>query len=212
MRIALLAAAAVVCLTGGARAQDSPEDRLRAALKQSVQEMRAAQDQAADLQAKLTQAQSDLAATKAQLDAANQKLAGGVAKPKEVEDLKAQLQSAQQQNAALQGSLRKFQGAVAEAQGFARQRERESRIATAGLQSNTKALETCKAFNTKLIAVAEDTLHLYQKQSFRSILLRSYEPFIGSAKVDLENIVQDYDNKIHDQEYIPPPSAPGATH
>ena len=77
-----------------------------------------------------------------------------------------------------------------------------------GLQGQTKALEACKAENKQLTGVAEDILHLYQTQDFRSLLLRSYEPLIGTAKVRLENLVQGYDDKIRDQEYIPPPAKP----
>jgi hypothetical protein len=34
--------------------------------------------------------------------------------------------------------------------------------------------------------------------------VRSYEPIIGTARVRLENLVQTYDDKIHDQEYVAP--------
>jgi chromosome segregation ATPase len=173
--------------------------------------MRAAQDQAAQAQAQLAQAQADLAATKAQLDAATAKLAdrGGkaAASPEQLQALQAQLATAQQQNAALQTGLQRYQGAVQQAQTLARQKDTESRQAAAGLAANTKALETCKATNTKLIAVSEQVLHLYQDRGFLWVLRKSYEPLIGAAKVDLENIVQQYDDKIRDEEYIPPAAA-----
>jgi septal ring factor EnvC (AmiA/AmiB activator) len=192
------------------RADDSPEDRLRAALRQSVTEMRAAQDQASQAQAQLAQAQSDLTSTKAQLDAANAKLAelGGkqAAKPEELKALQTQLAAAQQQNAALTQGLSKFQSAVQQAQGLAREKDIDSQRAKAGLAANTKALETCKATNAHLIDVSEQVLHLYQDRSFIWVLRKSYEPLIGAAKVDLQNIVQDYDDKIRDQTYVPPPA------
>jgi chromosome segregation ATPase len=211
MRKTLIAAALLAALPVMARADDTPEDRLRAALRQSVTEMRAAQDQAAATQSQLTQAQSDLAAAKAQLDAANAKLAATAGKatapPEQLKALQAQLDAAQQQNAALQQGLARYQGAVQQAQGIARQKDAESRQAQSGLVANTRALESCKAANTKLIAVSEQVLHLYQDRSFLWVLRKSYEPLIGASKVDLENIVQDYDDKIRDQEYIPPPAA-----
>jgi len=204
----LLAAIFMLLITAvPAHAQDTPEDRLRAALKQSVSEMRAAQDQAAQSQAQLTQAQNDLAALKTKFDADEAKLAqlAGAAKPEELRQAKADLAAAQQQNAALQASLEKFQGAVTEAQDFARKQDRDRQIAEKGMESNTKALQTCKATNAKLIALSEQVLHLYQDRGFLWVLRKSYEPFVGAAKVDLQNLVQDYDDKIHDQEYIPPP-------
>ena len=207
MRIMLTAL--LLALPIAAHADDTPEDRLRAALRQSVGEMRAAQDQAAQAQAQLVQAQSDLAAARAQLDAANAKLAvpaKPAAKPEEVQQLQASLQAAQAQNAALQQELSRYQGAVTQAQTIARQKDQESRQAQAGLTSNTQALQTCKAANQKLIAVSEQVLNLWHDRSFLWVLRKSYEPFIGASKVDLENIVQDYDDKLRNQEYIAPPS------
>jgi chromosome segregation ATPase len=206
--LALLSLAAL--LPALAHADDTPEERLRAALKQSVTEMRSAQDQAAQAQAQLADAQGKLAALQAKFDADEAKIAkgAGTAKPDEVKQLQADLASAQQQNAALQASLSKYQGAVTQAQQVARDKDRESQIATRGLESNTRALQTCKAANAKLIDVAEQVLHLYQDRSFIWVLRKSYEPLVGAAKVDLENIVQDYDDKIRDQEYVPPAAGP----
>ena len=211
MRVSITSAVLVTAYSlayGAAYADDTPEDRLRAALRQSVTEMRAAQDQAAQAQAALTQAQTDLATTKKQLDEANAKLAETAgkpaAKPEALQALQANLQAAQQQNAALQTGLQRYQGAVAQAQTIARQKDQESRQAQAGLAANTRALQTCKATNAKLIDVSEKTLHLWQDRSFLWVLRKSYEPIIGASKVDLENIVQDYDDKIRDQEYIEP--------
>jgi chromosome segregation ATPase len=206
MRASMTLAALLLCAAGAARADDSPEDRLRAALRQSVSEMRAAQDQAAQLQAQLTQAQSDMTALKAKFDADEAKIAqlGGAPKPGDLKAMQAQIDAAKAQNAALQEGLSRFQGAVQQAQGVAREKASESQQAQAGLKANTQALETCKATNKKLIDVAEQVLHLYQDRSFLWVLRKSYEPLIGAAKVDLENIVQDYDDKIRDQEYVPP--------
>ncbi len=207
MRALLLIACLLVGATGAAHAQDAPEDRLRTALRQSVTEMRAAQDQAAQLQAQLTQAQTDLAAMKTKFDADEAKIAqlGGSAKPSDIKAMQAQVDAAKAENDALRQGVTKYQGALQQAQDFARAREGESRQASAGLKANTQALETCKATNKKLIDVAEQVLHLYQDRSFLWVLRKSYEPLIGAAKVDLENTVQDYDDKIRDQEYVPPP-------
>ena len=207
MRAVFMTLVLIAAPVAALHADDTPEDRLRAALRQSVTEMRAAQDQAAQTQAQLAQAQSDLAATKTQLDAANAKLAEAAGKtsvkPEQLQALQAALQSAQAQNAALQQGLSRYQGAVTQAQSIAREKDNQSRQAQAGLAANTRALETCKATNKKLIDVSEQVLHLYQDHGFLWVLRKSYEPIIGASKVDLENIVQDYDDKIRDQEYVP---------
>ena len=212
MRTLLILGAALAFGRAASADEQSGEDRLRDALRQMVTQMRAAQDQAAQSQADLQKAQAAQQATQAQLDAANAKLAAAPASlpgsraaasvpgTKAMQDA---LAAARTQNAALQQGLAKWQAAYGNAAEVARAKDAESRQAGAGLQADARALDTCKAANTKLQDVAEDILHLYETQSFRSLLLRSYEPVIGTARVRLENTVQDYDDKIRDQEYVP---------
>lgn len=186
---------------------DGNEDRLRDALRQSVTQMRAAQDQAAQAQSDLQKVQQDKAALQTQLDAANARAAEGAAKPAAAPEAltraQADLAASRQQTASLQQALTKYQLAY---QGVANQAhglDEAGRRIQAGLTAETGALETCKTANKRLADVSENILQLYQSQSFRSLLLRSYEPLVGSAKVKLENMIQDYDDKIHDQEYVP---------
>jgi chromosome segregation ATPase len=196
---------ATTLLAHQAKADETNEDRLRDALRQAVTQMRAAQDQAAQATADAQQAQNAQATVQAQLDAANAKLAATPqAPPADLQRLKDALAAAQAQAAALQAGLAKWQAAYNTAADLARTKDEESQRTGAGLKADIKALDTCKAENAKLIDTAETILHLYQTQGFRSILLRSYEPFIGSAKVTLQNTVQEYDDAIHDQEYVPP--------
>ncbi len=210
MRLATGILTVALFCTAHARADEpSNEDRLRDALRQAVSQMRAAQDQVGQAQADAARAQAAQQALQAQLDAANAKLAATVpAKPSapaaDVQGLQDALQQARAQNAALQQGLTKWQAAYNAAAQVARSKEAEGQQATARLGGETKAVATCKAENTKLIALGEEILTLYQSQSFRSILLRSYEPIIGSAKVTLENMVQKYDDELHDQEFVAP--------
>jgi chromosome segregation ATPase len=205
IRLTALCAVAVFAASGHAHAQ-SNEDRLRDALRQSVAQMRAAEDQAAQAQADLQKAQQDRTALQTQLDAATAKLAQAkpAAPPADLARLNEALSASRQQAASLQAALVKYQTAY---QGLAAQsqaQDRQGQMLSHGLQGQTQALETCKAENRELMKVGEDILHLYQTQDFRGLLIRSYEPLIGTAKVRLENLVQDYDDKIHNQEYVAP--------
>lgn len=195
----------VVAASTTAWAEDSPEQRLRDALRQSVSGMRAAQDQAAQATAQVAQLQADKAALQAQLDAAKVALAKA-AKPDELKSAQAALDAAHAQAALMAGDLTKWQGAYQQANAAMQSKDAESRKALQSATANARALQTCKATNTKLISLSENVLHLHETQSFHNLLLKSYEPLIGSAKVDLENLVQDYDDKIRDQEYIAPAS------
>ncbi len=206
--VLLILAASV---THAAAQEKSPEDRLRDALRQSVEQMRAAQDQAAQAQAQLAAAQQERDAAKAAQAAAEQKLAAAAAKPaakpEELAAMQAQLRAAATQDEQLRAAIGKMQAAYAQVTEVARGKIAEAAQSSAGLAADTRALATCKAANTRLIGVAEEILHLYQTVGFRSLLLRSYEPVVGFARVKLENLVQDYDDKIHDQEYVPPRAA-----
>jgi hypothetical protein len=126
-----------------------------------------------------------------------------VAKPEDLSRLQAALKQSEANAAGLQENMSKLQVAYRQATDLARAKDTESRQASAGLTANTRALETCKATNRKLIDVSEQVLHLYETLSFRAILLKSYDPIIGTAKVALQNMVQEYDDKIQDQEYVP---------
>jgi septal ring factor EnvC (AmiA/AmiB activator) len=184
-------------------AQESVEDRMRDALRQSVTEMRAAQDQAAQAQADLQKAQADKAALQTQLDAANARLAAAPAiKPAELEALKAQLQQAQQASNGLQQLNTKLQASLESAAAAAQAKDAQGRKDAAAIKATSTALEACKSANGQLINVSEDVLHLYESQSFHSLLLKSYEPVLGLWKVKLENIVQQYDDKIQSQAYL----------
>jgi chromosome segregation ATPase len=210
MRAAFIAVAIAACCLPrmSARTQESVEDRMRDALRQSVMEMRAAQDQAAQAQADLQKAQADKAALQAQLDAATAKLAetsaGPAAKPADLAALSAQIKALQAQTAALQQQNAQLQARYQATSDLAHAKDDESRHSAAAAKANEAALQTCKGENTRLVDVSEQVLHLYETLSFRAILLKSYEPLIGSARVKLENLVQDYDDKIHDQEYLDP--------
>lgn len=195
------------------RAQDSTgEARLREALRQTTIQLRALQDSQAALAAQLDQAKRERDALKQQLDAA--KSAPSAPDP-QVAQLRDAVTALQQQNAALQQGLQKWQAAYQQAADLARSKDAESRRLDAELRQRSSALTACTEANGKLIAVANDILHLYHTQSFRSLLLGSYEPLLGFKKVELENLVHDYEDKIADQQLQPgaPPApvpAPGS--
>jgi hypothetical protein len=66
-----------------------------------------------------------------------------------------------------------------------------------------KGLAACKDANTRMLGVGQEILHLYEDKSFISMILKSYEPILGLKRVALENLVQDYEDKLRDAEYFP---------
>jgi chromosome segregation ATPase len=205
---ALVAACLLVALgAGGAHAQDSAADRLRDALRKSTVELRALQDQQGALQAELDQTKQQRDALQKQVEELQAHPAAPPAPeaPKVSEDelnqLRTALKEAQAQNAALQAGLSKWQSAYNEAAGVARAKDAEAQARGREARATDQKLGFCKTANTRLIGVANDILHLYRTQDFRSLLIGSYEPLLGLKKVELENVVQDYEDKIADGRY-----------
>lgn len=76
---------------------------------------------------------------------------------------------------------------------------------TTQMEPPPDALAVCRANNAKLLNVGHDILHLYESQSFQSLLVGQYEPLLGLYRVELENIVQDNDDKLRDLQVFPDP-------
>ena len=137
------------------------------------------------LRAQLRAAQDQIATDTAEIA---QLRAGGAASAQDV---------AAAQNAQLRQDLQSLQAAANNA--IKNAHAQDKLVATALSDRN----DACVNANQKLVAISHDILHLYETQSFRGILLKSYEPILGLDRVKLENIVQDYDDKIHDQQITP---------
>jgi hypothetical protein len=189
-----------------ALAQDSPEARLREMLRRTTADLRAAQDSQAAGQALLEQEKQKSAALQKQVDDLNAHPVEP-AKPSMSEEAIAQMQadlkSARAQVTALQTGLKQWQDAYQKAAELARAKDAESKAAAAHAVEEDREAAVCAVANTKLERVANDILLLYRSQDFRSLLLSSYEPLLGLKKVDLENTIQDYQDKILDQKYWP---------
>lgn len=186
-----------VLAAGPTLAQDATgEERLREALRQTTIQLRALQDSQAALSAQLDQLRHERDSLQQQLAAAK-----NAPRPPDAElgQLRDAVATLQQQNAALQAGLQKWQAGYQQAAELARAKDAESRQLGGALQQQTAKLGVCTTTNGKLIAVANDILHLYRTQSFHDILLWSYEPLLGLKKVQLENLVQNYEDKIDDQ-------------
>ena len=196
----LLTLLVVFGTVGGGHAQTSTEDRLREAVKKLTADLRAAQDALGPLQQKLDEATRQRDALQPQLDAATADLAQQTAAAQQddaqIRKLQADLAAARKEDGALQAALAKWQAAYKEAAGIAQAKDAEARRLDADLKITLETLEASKQANTKLVAAARDILHLYETQSFRTLVVESYEPLLGLKRTQLENMVQDYDDRI----------------
>jgi hypothetical protein len=173
--------------------------RMRAALRESTLQLRTAQADLASAQA----AQATLAAEKKDLTekyeglrkqviadrATAEKAVGGLAA--QVTDLKAQLAKF---SAALEAA--KATGAQA-AQAGRVSEEQRAKLAgeVADLQQK---LADREAKNLALFMLGNQILNRYEEFSLGNAL-RAKEPFVGSTRTKLENLVQDLQDKLDDQ-------------
>lgn len=197
---------ALLLAATSAMAQDSPEARLREMLRRSAIDLRAARDSQTTLQASLDAEKQKSAALQARID---ELVAHPPEPPKpsisedEIAQLRADGKAARDRVAVLEDSLKQWRDAYQKTADIARAKDAGEKIATARAAEAERRAGVCIGTNTKLIETANDILHLYQSQDFRSLLVRSYEPLVGTKKVELENLIQDYEDKILERKYAP---------
>jgi chromosome segregation ATPase len=193
-RLFLIIASAVV-LSTTAHAQ-SETDRLREALRTTTGQLRQLEDQRAALQARATAAEQDRDRLR-----------------KQNETLRAQVKEAEQSYrqavkdfndriAERDEALEKWKSAYAEAATVARAKDAERtkfESEAAALKTSNKA---CEAKNTQLVKVGNEIVTQYEAMNpFEKIL--DHEPAFGLKRVEHQNAVQDFRDKILDQKVKP---------
>jgi hypothetical protein len=215
----------ILCLLSvGAAAQEaSTEDRLRDALRHVTADLRAAQDSQTTLQAALDQAQKQRDLLQQQVTQLNAQIAAQPAaqptpQPAQPDQqFRDMVETMKKQNAALQDGLAHWQAAYQQAATLAQTKDAQGRQSAATASTAQRTLDVCETKNSKLLAVANNILHMYDTRKFRSLASGSWDSVLGFKKVELENIVQDNEDRILDQKYYPgeqpagPPARQGTT-
>jgi chromosome segregation ATPase len=214
--LATLLASSTALTFSPALAQDADtETRLRDALRSATTQLRDLQDDQAQLQAKLAESQKQNEALQQQVQQLQQ--AGPKPAAEQPNDAAAKAAEADHANyeqavaefnrrlsdqndtiSKLEATLEKWKGAYDQAANVARAKEAErAKLAAAAQQLNTRAT-TCETKNDALFKVANEILDRFAKVGFGDVLA-SREPFIGFKRVELENIVQNYQDKVLNQ-------------
>ncbi len=205
-RTALLAAMLLTLAPVVASAQEaSVESRLREALRRSTVELRALQDNQAAIQAALDQAKQQNADLTRQVEILSASAAAKPAKAEpdpQVAALREAVPALQEQNRGLRADVLRLQSAYEQAAQVARARDAEGKRLDQRLRDTDARFGLCRQENAKLIGVANDILHLYRTPEFRATVIGSWEPLLGLKQVELQNTVQDYEDKILDHRYI----------
>lgn len=192
---ATVALCATVLIGGSAQAQ-SESDRLREALRAAIAQTRALEDQRAALQAKAAAGEREAAALKAQVEAAK-------AEVRQVQkEYREAVEEFNQRLAARDETLEKWRSAYEEAATVARTKDAERAKFEGEAKAFKASTKSCTDKNVQLVKVGRELLHRYEGVSFGDMVVTS-EPLIGVRRVEIQNLLQDYGDKILDQKVAP---------
>jgi chromosome segregation ATPase len=196
--ITLLVVSAVLAAQHNADADATTEAQLRAALQSATSQIASLEDQVANLQASQAPNVALIEALRAQLQKAGAG-AGATAPAKNdaaVAKLTKQLAA---RNAALGKTQSEFQAASS-----ALSTETSVNAALKSQLASTNAgLASCTAKNAQLYAIGNQILDAYSHKDDVFGTIADREPFIGFKRVQLQNIVQDDQDKLYDNQIIP---------
>lgn len=190
VHIAALAAAFLAATP--AMADEETENRLRAALRDATAQLRVVQEQNAELQTKV-------AAQSAAPPPAPVKVEkSGISKAaydKAVSTLTHRIADSDQAAA-------KWKAAYDQAMESAHGREAEQQKTIAELTGFKDRTQVCETKNAKLFEIGNELLDRYRNIDFGDTLA-AREPFIGTKRVELETLAQDYRDKLSDNKVKP---------
>ncbi|WP_426407595.1 hypothetical protein [Bradyrhizobium ganzhouense] len=197
MRLLRVSSVVALALTVSSIAHaDQEGDRLREALRSATAQARAAEDQRAALQAKLTAAEQERERLRKQNEAYR-------AQVKEAEQ--AYRQAVKDFNERLterDDSLEKWKVAYGEAAGVARAKDAERAKFEAEATAFKASTKACEAKNVQLAKTANEVVTKYEAMDpFEKVL--DHDPVFGLKRVEHQNAAQDYRDKILDQKAKP---------
>ena len=180
-----------------AYADAATEAALRAALQASTTQIATLEDQVANLQASQAPNVAMIEALRAQIKAGGGASESPAAKAKNDAALKALTRQVTTLNAGLGKSQTAYQAEAA-----------ENAALKAQLATTNTSLSSCTAKNAQLFAIGNQILDAYSHKDDVLGAFANHEPFIGFKRVQLQNIVQDDQDKLYNNQINPAGAAP----
>jgi len=184
-------------------------DELDRMQKHMAEQQRALEDERAVLQAKAAESERQIAVLRARIEELlkqAQQSEAGAAKQAErdqaVNQLNARVAAQNASIRSLRTALEQESAAHKAAAGEAGTKEAERAKLAGEAAELTRRAETCEAKNGALFKIGSELLSRFENLDFGDILT-AREPFIGMKRVELENLVQDYRDKLLDQKVAP---------
>jgi len=193
-------------LAGKAGAVDQPnpaEVRMREALRNTMLQLRTAQNDNATLQT----AKSELDRKNKELDAQVKQLTKNIADDKDasdkkIEGLNTKLATQADEIARLKEALAQSQNKLAETTALAQSKETERARLAADVIVLNRTTADQKTKNAEMFKLGREILLRYEKFGLGDVI-GAKEPFVGTARVKLETYVQDFQDKLTDQKIKP---------
>jgi len=200
----ILVAGLVPLFASSPASAQSLEDRLRDQLRSTLNELHQLQDQQAALQAQKAAAEQERDALKTQLAKAQAELAHA-----------GESAAAKAQAQALTTEVAQYKAAANQASGTAEQMQADRDKLQTTLADAQKQLGGCAEKNAKLLKLGNEILDAYQQFDVGEAIAAN-EPFISIHRVELENMAQDFDDRLHEGKFDPhakePSSSGGKVH
>jgi chromosome segregation ATPase len=206
--IAACCVAMLLGLAGPATAQDENDiGKLRDALRRVTVDLRTAQSQATSLQSQLSQAQQTIATRDAeakQLRAQIGQVQGKLdAATEKADGLQADLTTANATLETTRGDLDQTRRSLGHTQAQLHDTEARRVSTQAGLDQTSGFLKACQASNDQLYKVGREVLAAYDNKDLGDVLGQN-EPFTQLKSVEMQNIIQDLQDKLTDARYRKP--------
>lgn len=193
-------------------AQDiSPaEQRLRDTLRNTMLQLRTAQTERASLQADKIQNEAKIQQLETEAQNLNKKIAALTkeaiaeqeASKKTVDGLKAKNEVQEKQIIQLKEDLEKWKAGYADAVKIAKEREAlRAKAASKAALAERKLVERERQ-NLELYETGSEVLKRLQNFGLGTALL-AREPFVGTTRVKLQTLVQDYGDRLQNSKYNP---------
>lgn len=180
---------------------DPVVDRMRDQLRQTVTQMRQLEDENLALKAKLANASAAPAAPVVKVvtkdnSAELLKLRANAQREQErASALQKKVDELSQQNQQLQAYITQVKGVLANQQQSVLVLNEKTTLAE-------KKQKLCEQSNQALVDMSQEILKKYQQQNLWQAM-RKHEPLLGLYQVKIENILQDYQQKIADADVSP---------
>lgn len=183
--------------------QSATEAKLRESLRATTLQVRTIQGERDALQIAKTQLEQEKADLDQKLATAIKQLAADKdAADRSISELRARTAQQEADNTALRESLDKWKASQKEAVALAQKKESErATFAQRSIELQRKVTDQ-QTRNVKMHQIATEILSRYEKFGLGTAL-SAREPFVGTMKVKLQNLVQDYQDAVDAQRIKP---------